>query len=226
VTIQIRQAASTSPDRSIAVFPGSDRELETLGHEYERSHLVRLPGLLESGLLDRIRREVDAAEFEPRETELERQLNMKPGRAFALLMFFANDPALFEVVRGITGCERIGRFDGRVYRLLPGAGHGFDWHDDLIPNRLVAMSINLSASSYSGGVLEIRDRRSGETLHRVADTGPGEAILFRIAANLEHRVTPVEGAFPKTACVGFFKSAPDSVLARSLASVDIAGPEA
>jgi hypothetical protein len=226
VTIQIRQAASSSPDRSIGVFPGSDRELEALRHEYERSHLVRLPGLLESPLLDRIRREVDAAEFESQESELSRELCMRPGRGFALLLFAANDPALFEVVRAITGCERIGRFDGRVYRMLPGAGHGNDWHDDLIANRLVAMSINLSASSYSGGVLEMRDTRSGETLQRVANTGPGEAILFRIAPQLEHRVTPVDGTFPKTACVGFFKSAPDSVLAHSLASVDIARSEA
>jgi hypothetical protein len=226
VTIQIKQAPSTSPDRSIAVSTGSDRELEALRDEYQRSHLVRLPRLLKPPLLDRIGRDVDSAEFEPRETELERELSMVPGRAYALLMLLANDPALFEVVRAATGCERIGRFDGRVYRMLPGAGHGNDWHDDVVANRLVAMSLNLSASPYSGGVLEIRDTRSREILHRVTSNGPGEALLFRIAPQLEHRVTAVEGTFVKTAFVGFFRSGPDSILARSHASIDLARSEA
>jgi hypothetical protein len=225
VTIQIKQAPSTSPGRSIAVSTRSDRALQALRDEYQRSHLVRLPSLLEPPLLDRIAREVDSAEFEPRETELERELCMVPGRAYALLMLLANDPALFEVVHAATGCERIGRFDGRVYRMLPGAGHGNDWHDDVVANRLVAMSLNLSASSYSGGVLEIRDARSREILHRVAGTGPGDAILFRIAPQLEHRVTPVEGSSAKTAFVGFFRSGPDSILARSHEPVDVARSE-
>jgi 2OG-Fe(II) oxygenase superfamily len=226
VTILIRQAPPASPSRSIAVSSGSDGELAGLRREYERRHLVRLPGLLEPSLLDRIRSEVDAAEFEPRETELERELCMAPGRAFGLVMLIANDPSLFEVVRAITACGRIGRFDGRVYRMLPGAGHGNDWHDDVIANRLVAMSVNLSPSPYSGGVLEIRDSHSGEILRRVAGTGPGEAVLFRIAPQFEHRVTAVEGELAKTAFVGFFRSGPDSILARSHGSVDLARSEA
>ena len=153
---------------------------------------------------------MEAGEFSRRDEELKTELLLKPGRAFALLAFLINDPELFEAVREISGCERIRSFTGRVYRMVPGAGHRGAWHDDLIEGRSVAMNLNLGTEPYSGGVLEIRDRDSKVVLHRVANTGPGDAVIFRISPSLEHRVTPVEGTVPKTAYVGFFETGSDS----------------
>jgi hypothetical protein len=79
---------------------------------------------------------------------------------------------------------------------------------------MVAMSINLSAKPYSGGVLEIRTRESGKVLHRTANTGPGDAILFRVAPGLQHRVTAVEGEVPRTAYAGWFIAGTDFALLR------------
>jgi hypothetical protein len=135
-------------------------------------------------------------------------------------MFIANDPALFEVVQAITGCPRIGYFEGRVYRMVPGAGHESAWHTDLVNDRLVAMSVNLGPP-YQGAALEIRDTSSGET-RRMANTGPAETVLIRLAPGIEHRVTRLEGDSVKTAFVGFFVWAPERAQARASTPLHLA----
>jgi 2OG-Fe(II) oxygenase superfamily len=162
-------------------------------------------------LLERVRRELDAAEFEEH-TGIRTELRMRSDRALALLEFLANDPEFFEAVREITGCDRIGAFLGRVYRMLPGPEHEGVWHADLVHGRMVAMSVNLSDAPYSGGLLEIRDEQSDRVLHRIANTGPGDAVIFRLAEGLKHRLTGVEGKVPKTAYAGWFLSGPESEL--------------
>jgi hypothetical protein len=101
-----------------------------------------------------------------------------------------------------------------VYRMLPGPQHADSWHDDLKEGRMLAMSINLGDEGYVGGLLEIRDRASKHTLYRARNTGPGDALIFRLDPTLEHRVTGVEGNVPKTAYAGWFMPGPDSELLR------------
>jgi hypothetical protein len=134
--------------------------------------------------------------------------------AFALLLFLMNDPHLFELIQRVTGCDRIGRFDGRVYRMDPSAYSG--WHDDIGDHRMIAMSLNLSREPYAGGVLQLRERHSRQILHEAPNRGPGDAILFRVADHLQHQITPVEGAVSKLAFAGWFKSSPGLFTARSL----------
>jgi hypothetical protein len=166
-------------------------------------------------MLERIRRVIESEEFGVQDHGgLKTELSMRTTRAATLLGFLINDPTLFEQIRAITGCERIGTFVGRIYRMLPGPEHEDSWHDDVTEGRMVAMSLNLGEAPYSGGVLEIRDRDSKRVLHRVENTGPGDALLFRIARGLQHRVTAVEGSVPKTAYAGWFTSNRDFELLR------------
>jgi hypothetical protein len=170
---------------------------------------------LRGELLERIQRQIGESEFaELEHSTAHRELKLETGKAVGLLTFLTNDPALFEVVRGITGCDRIGSYTGRVYRMLPGAEHEGKWHTDLLPGRMVAMSINLSEAPYSGGVLEIREQKSKNVLQRVTNNGFGDAVIFRIDSALAHRLTAVEGDTPKTAFAGWFFSGEDSVLLR------------
>jgi 2OG-Fe(II) oxygenase superfamily len=204
--------AATSHQSFAASVAAAD-DVPALKRCFERDHHVLIPGLMRGPPLDRVRRELDRGEFEERRhTTGHVELCMDRGRARTLLFFLCNDLALFELVRGITGCDRIGAFVGRVYRMLPGADHEGTWHDDLAEGRMVAMSVNLGHAPYSGGVLEIRDHESKEILQRVANTGFGDAVIFRIARQLQHRVTAVDGAVPKTAFAGWFLSGPDSEL--------------
>ena len=140
---------------------------------------------------------------------------MEAGGPLASLLLAANDSRLFSFVSEVTGCGAIGCFDGRVYRLDPAQGHGDSWHSDVGDNRLVAMSVNLTPERYEGGVLQIRDEPSGEVTAEVGETALGDAMIFRIAERLRHRVSQVKGDVPRIAFAGWFKSAPSfrSVLA-------------
>lgn len=69
------------------------------------------------------------------------------------------------------------------------------------------MSINLGLP-FEGGVLQIARTDADELLAEVANTGPGDAVLFRIAPWLRHRVGSVTGDFSRTAYAGWFRSAP------------------
>jgi len=76
-------------------------------------------------------------------------------------------------------------------------------------HRLIGLSVNLGMQSYDGGVFQLSERHSKDILCEVANTGSGDGILFRIADNLTHRVTTVEGTAPKTAFAGWFHSEPE-----------------
>src|SRR5262249_32806614 len=127
----------------------------------------------------------------------------------SLLHLLTNDPGLFQTIQQITGCGPIGCFTGRVYRMVPGEDHYDSWHNDMVEDRMVAMSIKLSSELYLGGILQIRDRRSQRIVHEVANLGLGDGIVFRLDHSLQHRITNVEGTVPKTAFAGWFRSQPD-----------------
>lgn len=59
-------------------------------------------------------------------------------------------------------------------------------------------------SIFRGGTFELRNRSTLALLAQVNNTGFGDALLFRISADLEHRVTEVVDTVPKTACAGWF----------------------
>jgi hypothetical protein len=70
------------------------------------------------------------------------------------------------------------------------------------------MSINLSLEEYQGGELQIRETRSGKIVSEIANTGLGDAVLFPISPELEHRVLPVRGDRAKIAFAGWFRAEP------------------
>ena len=95
----------------------------------------------------------------------------------------------------ITGCPAITEFGSiRVYRLVAGPQHQFSWHNDRNdPLREVGFSMNLSTDVFRGGTFELRDTRTLTPLAQVNNTGFGDALLFRISSDLQHRVTEVVG---------------------------------
>ena len=196
--------------RTGTVFSGSPGDLEQLRLRFDRQHWIRLPQLLEPGLLQLILYRIERADFSPLvHSGIGTELCMRDQINHGLLNFLANDPKLYAIVQQITGCSHIGSFHGRVYRMIPGGGHCDSWHDDMVDHRLVSLSLNLSSEVYAGGVLQMRDRKLGQIVVGVANTGSGDAILFRLSQHLEHRVTEVVGAVPKTAFAGWFQSQPD-----------------
>jgi hypothetical protein len=207
----------------------SERELAPLHRDFERRNFVRLPAMIDRRLLRAISTHLEHADFSHVEHRgFGRDLSMAPNVASAALNFLLNDPALFGVIRAITGCARIGSFAGRVYRVADQDGLGLEWHDDAVRDRLVALSLNVGAGTFRGGWLELRDRTAGRIVARVKNRGFGDAILFRIGPALEHRNSPVTGSVAKTAFAGWFMARPDYTsaarreLRRSAADRDLA----
>jgi len=193
-----------------AVVAGPDEGLEQLRLQYSRDHFVVIPKIFAQDLIEDVLERFQTAPFQSRVHEgVGTELCMEDLLIKAMLNCLVNDPRFYRFVQELTGCGHIGCFNGRVYRMAPGAGHYDSWHDDVRETRLVTMSVNLSPEPYAGGLLQLRETQSDHILAEIANTGLGDALLFQISPRLKHRVSPVEGSVPKTAFAGWFQTEPD-----------------
>ena len=184
----------------------NDADLAALHRTFDQQQCAKLSGFLEPAFVDEIRAQIERGEFrEFTHGSLATELRLETGICTGLLHFLTNDPQLFQLVESVSGCADIRSFAGRVYRRFPGGRHYDNWHGDVADaRRLIGMSVNLSADIYEGGVFEIRDVESERPIASLPNVGVGDAILFRLSHSLEHRVSDVRGAFPKTAFAGWF----------------------
>jgi hypothetical protein len=194
------------------VHSSTEQDLTKLSDDFSKQQCVKLPKLLNEELLKFIQSQISKSEFYEVNYPASGQDNpmhrLKDKAPENLLRFLINDQTFFEFIQKITGCPKIGSFTGRICSMSPNLGHRDAWHNDLVDNRMIAMSINLSTDIYSGGILQIRNVNSGEVIHEIANTGFGDAIIFRIAPDLEHRLTEVTGKASRTFFAGWFRSEP------------------
>ena len=189
----------------------SREDIERMRQEFCQKHCIRLPKFLEPSLLQIVQRQIEKAQFYERmHRDLGSEGCMYDNTTPVLLLhLLVNNKTLFQAIEQITGCDPIGCFRGRLYRVIPGHSHHDSWHSDMTDHRMIAMSINLSTEVYYGGVLQIRDEELGQIVYEATNTGFGDAIIFRLASRLKHRLTGLEGTASKTAFAGWFRSQPD-----------------
>jgi hypothetical protein len=200
---------SANPYASYAVRARAGVDLEALAADFRERHVVNLPRLLRGPLLRQVVAQVAAAPFGTNDVPgIQRERRMEASDVLAWLMFWANDPRMLRFVRGLTGCADVGVFFGRVSRLESGGDHYAAWHDDALDGRRVALSLNLSKGPLEGGELLIR-RKGAPEPPPTRYGPPGDALLFHVSEDLEHRVLPVRGATPRTAFVGWYSAGPD-----------------
>lgn len=192
--------------------------ISQLKNSFAEQHCVVLPRLFEKSLLERIIKQIEAATFYANvHTDYEQQefatdMTIRENElALHQIHLLLNNPKLFEMIQQITDCpQKIESFGGRIYRNQPGANHQLEWHDDTeMSERLIGISVNLSAESYEGGVFQLRERHSEKVMFEKACGNTGDAHIFRISPSLQHRVTKVEGYIARTAAAGWFNSHPD-----------------
>ena len=119
---------------------------------FDAHHWVRLRGFLAAPLLAEVQQAIRTATF----TEVVHagvsppsiDVCMEPNPTSALLELLCNDPTIFSAVEFATGCGPLTRFSGFVYRLSPAMGHHHNWHNDMVQNRRVALSVNLEPKPY------------------------------------------------------------------------------
>lgn len=222
--VKIVRSQSSRAGSSTEVESPTLEELERLRAEFQAHNCVKLPELLEPALAHEIVGKLSSSRFRfRRHKDVGDEECMEINAALGQLEFLVNDPRLLKLVEQVTDTGPIGCFTGRVYRMVPSAGHFDSWHSDLGHHRLLAMSVNLSPEPYEGGILQIRDRNSAEVLHEEPNLGVGDAIVFRLAENLQHQITTVSGNRPKTAYAGWFRSEPsfDSILLGTASHADM-----
>jgi len=182
--------------------------IEGLQKDFAEHQCILLPRLIDTDIMQFIYVQMGNARFLPREYKgIGLETYLPSDASVSTLHFIMNSPEFLRLVERVTSCGPIGLFWGRIYRMEPTEGHYTSWHDDVIEGdpRLLALSLNLSPEAFAGGELELRDEKSKQLFCRIANTGFGDAIIFRIAATLEHRVEPVRGTIPKTAYAGWFR---------------------
>ena len=185
--------------------PTAPASMAALRDDFRVRRCVRITTFIEPRLLSRIQAQIAEASFVDRaHGTISTELCMRRNACLGLLHFLVNDPAVFRLVEDVSGCRGVTFFVGRVYRLLADREHFDSWHADLHPDHQVGMSVNLGTESFEGGVFEIRRTDTAEPLAAIANVGLGDAILFSIADDLEHRVTPMRGPVAKTAFAGWF----------------------
>lgn len=196
---------------------GGVEAIEAARQSFAAASCVHIKGFLAPDLVADLQRRITGAVF-ARRTHDDVKIGMPPvdialrdhdvsGRVHFLL----NDPALFRVVAAVTGCDAVGSFVGTIFKMLASEGHFDTWHSDADGNRMVALSVNLSEQAFEGGVLQIMDVAEERVRSEVANTGPGDAVLFQIAPALVHKVTDVSGRVPRTVLAGFFQREPQYI---------------
>jgi hypothetical protein len=188
---------------------GSADELAALRGAFSRQRAVVLSDFLTDELRKMLGRLWRAATFAPQTLPgLGGRAIETPGRTADALCLMLARPQLYRWLEGLTGCAPLGGVTGDVAQLAAGSGDGLLWHDDRgEPDRRLAVTVNLGEAPHEGGVFELRRRATGEVVFRHAHRTSGEALIFEIAAGLEHRVLPVTGGGPRTAFAGWFLGA-------------------
>ena len=193
------------------------QDVERLRGEFQERNCVLLTGLLDASLLALLQPLIDNGLWcDKTHGDIAKEVVLHDERALSLLHFAINSPVFLDAARTMTGCDEITWFGGRIYSLIPGTDHYDSWHDDVVDFeiRLVGMSINLSPKGYDGGVFELRERAAERVPVQIANSGVGNARLFRIAPELQHQVTVVTGSRPRIAFAGWFYAGEPDLLSR------------
>lgn len=194
----------------------TDDDKQCLRATLDRDHVAVVPGLLCGDALQRVLDGVRNASFVEsyNESTSHREQIMDDEPTSALLWYLGSDPRLHRLIEELTGSERVTRFGGRTYRMLPGSGHVGDWHDDAVFGHVAALSISLSEQPFEGGTTIVRDVVTKEAIAEAGGAAmqPGDALILRVRRDLEHRVCEVTGTVPKTSFAGFFSVGPPSPL--------------
>lgn len=197
------------------VIVSSADQFKAFRRKFADDLYVRLTGFIEPGFLGQITDMIRDEEFMERHTpnigRVETLLNSEiEGEIHQLI----NQEPLLEAVTQIVG-QQVHIWLGNTVRRIPGKDHFSNWHSDMTSpvscngclfRRTVPVSINLSRERFDGGNLEIRDVTDQTILQDIPNKNFGDAIMFQISNNLEHRVADVTGGGPRMVHVGWFHS--------------------
>ncbi len=183
---------------------------QLLIEEFDLNKCVIIPSLIDEIVLKKVIPDSENIDFRDK---LESDNDGKFGKILAIpynetalkkFNFIFNSMELFRYLELISGCAKIDNFTGRIHKSESSCGHYIDWHGDNSDNRMIAMTICLSTTKYKGGHFQLRYKNDTTNLLDIGQLNFGDAILFKISPDLEHRLTEVtEGE--RLVGVGWFR---------------------
>lgn len=209
-TAAVTAASVIQITKTGANIPSAVDEFAALRKTFVEQHWLVLPNFLDARLLELIAKKLEGAEYRVVDRETGVELRPIDCTAYLATELLLNSPSLFRAIEQITGCARIACFSGRIYRRPASSTYFNRWHTDITDEgRMIALSINLNPERYKGGALQIRSAKTHEILCEVYNHNYGDAIIFPVDEEFEHRVCEVESGAAKTALAGWFRSKPD-----------------
>src|SRR3954469_6445078 len=131
--------------------------MKELQRQFHEEYCILLKQFVEPALLAQVQEKVASAGFrEKHNPNVGDEVRMASDPARTALEFLMNDPALYALVREVSGIGPVGCYHGRIYSLLPETGMMSDWHTDMVAGRLATMVVNLSTAVYEGGLLQFK----------------------------------------------------------------------
>lgn len=193
----------------------TDDQIMAMRNSFRDGYHAVLPGIIEAGFLTSIVALFSDDDFTERLTPNIGCVQTLANRKFEQGMhFLLNQEPIKEAISRIIK-QPVQLWVGNTVRRIPGRNHFSNWHSDMTApvrlgeqnyRRAAPLSLNLSPRRFEGGNLEIRKLKGESLLADIPNKGFGDAILFRIARELEHRVADVQGQVPRTVHVGWFHS--------------------
>jgi hypothetical protein len=183
--------------------------VETWRLAFAHRRAVYFPDILDPVLGSQLRRLSAEAQFIRQEVDRIGVRDVeRHDRVSGALWLSLSRPPLLSWLSHVAGCGELRTATGVLARMSAGAGHTLGWHDDLTKDdRRLAVVVNLSTEDYQGGVFELREKGSETILYRHVHAGFGSALIFHVARDLEHRVSPVTSGGPRLVFAGWFMGA-------------------
>ncbi len=175
----------------------------------QSSLLVREP--IAPRLLERLMRGAAAATYTEDKVEgigtREIELGRRVGATIGLLL---SRPVLLRWLEGVTGKTPLRAVAGQLAQTRANGQDILAWHDDTqVPDRLLAVVLNLSDRPYTGGDFELRETGTANVLRSYRHHQPGSMLIFAVDKRLQHRVTALDSGGPRRVYAGWFQSAPE-----------------
>lgn len=174
--------------------------------EFARTCALVCRAALDPSLAQRLSAACDRAAFVSDHVEgLGHRTIERPPLAGRMISMLLHREPVFRWLERVTGCATIRAVDGRVVQTHHVAGDELAWHDDMggPQERRLGVTLALASPPYEGGVFEMRPV-GGSTLIRFKHDTPGNVLIFKVDAGLEHRVHPLTAGGPRRVYTGWF----------------------
>jgi hypothetical protein len=173
---------------------------------FQRIRALECRDAIDPPMLDLVMRQADRSGFDLQQVEKIGDREIEAGsRAGAALMLVLKRRNLLDWLEQATGCGPLDTVMGMVVQARAGEDHHLVWHDDRQETRRrLAITINLTAVPYEGGLFEMRRKKTHEPLIAYRHTMPGTALIFHVASDIQHRVLPVTSGGPRRVFTGWF----------------------